>query len=645
MTTHGPARQETWKAHLLVLALFGLLTAVMTWPMVAHWSTAVLGPPGDNLEYVWKLWWFKSALLERGLSPLFNPDVFYPFGYPLAMGETTVAHTVLGLPITALFGEVAAYNTLVFLSFVLSGYSVYLLLREFGCGTPAALLGGMAFAFSPYRMSHLGAGHLPLMGTGWIALFFLFLERMLVRPSWKWGALAGLFFALTALSSWYYAVIVGVFGVLYVLLRGRLRLLPRQKPGQQATAGSGRTSGGLLVGVVVVVVLVVPMAVPVVQLYQQGEMQYEHSMKYVDRWSASLVDFVYPNAMHPLWGKAQTTDYYQNTNEHLLYLGAIPLVLAAVGLWVRRRERLVRVFALLGGIALVLAMGTTLHFGGDPVYVRVSTALEQRFCDLMDKVAWQYALNKVDYRPLRLDNGIVIPLPMLLIYLFTPLMGSMRVWARFGVMTMFCTAILAGWGAEWVLARLPEGAARKRWLISGAMAALLLLDFAVLPYAYGYTEVKAQPVDVWLAEQPQGSPVVHFPLEKTWYGWMLYPTRVHGQPTVYGYGTFAPQAARSAAELLETWPSPEALELLRTWGVRYVLMGERSYGEEWPAVRAAMGTLPGMEEVALFEDEPRFCEDRLLYLVRPSPNVPVTELITGDNQAYLADLIHVYVIE
>jgi hypothetical protein len=637
LTAHGPARWGTWKAHLLVVALLGLLTAVMTWPMVAHWSTAVLGPPGDNLEYVWKMWWFKHALLERGVSPMFNPDVFYPFGYPLAMGETTVAHTLLGLPITALFGEVVAYNTVVFLSFVLSGYSVYLLLRELGCGGAAALLGGVAFAFSPYRMSHLGAGHLPLMGTGWIALFFLFLERTLTRPSWCRGVLTGVFFALTALSSWYYAVIVGAFGVLYALLRGR----KVAEGGRPATRTRARA---LLAGALVAAALVAPMAAPVVRLYQQGEMQYEHSLKYVDRWSASLVDFFCPNAMHPLWGEALTTRYYQNTNEHLLYLGAVPLALAAVGLWVRRRERLARVFAVLGGIALVLAMGTTVHFGGDPVYVPVSAETERRFCDFMDKVAWQYALNKVDYRSLRLDNGIVIPLPMLFIYLFTPLVGSMRVWARFGMMTMFCTAVLAGWGADWVLARLRGGAARKRWLVSGALVALLLVDFAVLPYPYGYTEAKAQPVDAWLADQPN-APVVHFPLEKTWYGWMLYATRVHGQPAVYGYGTFAPQEVRQSAQVLETWPSEEALALLREWGVRYVLAGERSYGEEWPAVRAAMDALPGLEEVAVFEDEPRFHADRLLHLVRPSPNVPVTELITGEHQAYLADLIHVYVID
>jgi hypothetical protein len=251
------------------------------------------------------------------------------------------------------------------------------------------------------------------------------------------------------------------------------------------------------------------------------------------------------------------------------------------------------------------------------------------------------ALNKVDYNPLRLKGAIVLPLPTLLLYLFVPFVGAMRVWARFGILAMLSVAVLAGWGADWVLRRVTKG----RWVWASVMALLLLIDFAVLPYPYGYTEVRGQPVDEWLAARPGVTPIIQYPLDKTWYGWTLYQQRVHGQPIAYGYGTFTPQAYRDASEVLSRWPSEETLDLLRRWGVVYALVGERSYGKEWPALHREMEEMPGLEGVAVYEDRPLYHGDRLLKLLPPRPDVPSTELINGPQRAYLEDRVHVYAIK
>ena len=636
MATSLKCKLAAWVRHVGVLAIFAVLTAVMTWPMVAHFDDAVLGPPGDNLEYVWKMWWFKQALLERGTSPFFIPEVFYPFGYPLALSETTMAHTVLGLPITALWGEVVAYNTMVFASFVLSGYATFLLLRELGCGALGALIAGLVFAFCPYRLAHLGAGHLPLMGTGWIVLAFLALERLIRRPSWGRGALLGVAFALTALSSWYYVLIVGPFLGLYLLLRVRPA---------RTMLWRGELWLGLGVGGVLCALLVAPAALPLLRLYAAGEMGPGYSLGYVDRWSASPLDFIYPNAMHPWWGAGLTVRYYQNVNENMLYLGLVALILAGIGLWARQGERSARVFATLGVIAFVLALGTTLHLGGKAVHIRVPAALEYQFSRAMYVLTGRLALHKADYSPLRAEGAIPLPLPALLLYLFVPAMGAMRVWARFGVMAILGISVLAGWGAEWVLKRLGKRRLLGQLLLAGGMVFLVLLDFAAFPYAYGYTEVRGQAVDLWLAKQPPKTPVIQYPLEKTWYGWMLYPARVHGQPIAYGYGTFAPRAYREGIKTVADWPSEAALETLRAWGIKYVLMGARSYGEKWPAVRGAVEAMPGVKEVAVFDDRPIFHEDRLFKLLRPTADVPATELISGERQAYLQDEVHVFAIQ
>ena len=54
------------------LFFYLMLTLVMTYPLVAHLTDGVLGAPGDNYEYLYKLWWFKHALFDLGVSPFCN---------------------------------------------------------------------------------------------------------------------------------------------------------------------------------------------------------------------------------------------------------------------------------------------------------------------------------------------------------------------------------------------------------------------------------------------------------------------------------------------------------------------------------------------------------------------------------------------
>ena len=655
-TTAEPRQKRqvppAWLEHLGVIVLFSLLTAVMTWPLVAIMNRGVLGPPGDNLEYVWKMWWFKRALLDLRTTPFFNPDVFYPFGYPLALSEMTMANTVLMLPVTLLLGETVAYNLAIYGSFVLSGYGMYLLLRGLRCGQIAALFGGVAFAYCPYRMSHMGAGHLPLMGTGWIPLLFWAIERMLQSPSWRRGWPVGLFYALAAHSSWYYALMVAPFAAIFLLLRHRFMQRDGSGDGENASTHTRGFWLGLGAAAVVAVVLLAPALGQVLPQFQRGEMGYDQSLAYLDQWSASPVDFVYPNAMHSLWGAPLTTAYYQNINENLVYLGWVPMLLALVGLYRSIKDRTagphaLRVYALLGGLAFVLALGMTLHYAGDTVYLRVPSEIEHAFSRGLYLLTGKLALNRVAYGSMQRELAIPLPMPTLLLYLYVPFMSAMRVWSRFGVLVIQAVAVLSAWGLDSLLRnRTPESAkpARGQMWVGAVAILLLLVDFAVLPYPYGYTEARGQPVDTWLAGQPGAEAIIHYPLEKTWYGWMIYPQRVHGRPMAYGYGTFAPAAYEQAVQGLAEWPSQEALSQLEDWGVRYVLLGARAYGDDWPAVEGETSTLQGLEKVGVFEDLPLFRDDRLLHLVRPRADVPSTELIAGPRRSYLQDEIHVYEI-
>lgn len=186
---------------LAILLVYALLAVALTWPLLPHLHTHVLGPEkADNYEYVWKLWWVPHALFDLGQTPFFQPDIYYPFGYPLAYGEITPLHTFFLMPLTRAVGEVAAYNLTMVCSTALSGSFAHLLARRWLqpiTGTEPRLLTvcsfmvGCSFAFSQYQMVRF-AGHLPLIATHWVVLALFALDRWLDRRTYRDAILLGL---------------------------------------------------------------------------------------------------------------------------------------------------------------------------------------------------------------------------------------------------------------------------------------------------------------------------------------------------------------------------------------------------------------------------------------------------------------------
>ena len=620
--------------HLIVFAAFALLSVLATWPLAAHLSDGVLGPPGDNYEYVYKIAWFKTALLERGQSPLFQPDVFYPAGYDVSLSETTLSNMAMALPFAILWGEVAAYNLTILLSFALSGWAMYWLARHLTGSKIGGAVAGLIFAFSAYRMAHLGAGHLPLMGTQWIPLVFLFAERACHSRRIRDGALAGLFFGLTALSSWYYAYMVGLFLAVFAVLRWA------QARRESAPRGGGfmRAVAAILAFVVVAGAMMLPAAIPLLRNAGAGTTEYTN-LAYIDQWSASVSDFLWPSVFHPVWGSALADAYIPNIHEGMLYLGWIGLALALIALWKRRQPGL-RAYAWLGLIGLILALGTTLHLAGGPLRIPVPDGVAQAFSRAMYWLTGKAALNPLSFGKMDVPGTVVIPMPTLLLYLFFPFFSAMRVPARFGLMAILAVAVLAGGGAAWIAERAKTRPLRLA--LGTALALLLALDLASAPFPLGYSEARSQHVDVWLAAQPKPSPVAQFPLDRTWYGYPLYQQRFHGQPIAYGYGTFVPPDFRQAEQILQAFPDAQAFDWLQRNSVKIILLAQNSLGGRWDEAKQAMDSRQNWEFVGVFKDEPLFHDGGLMARIAPTPIVPSSEWVAGDKTPYIEDAIWVY---
>ncbi|MBN1401621.1 MAG: hypothetical protein JXA74_12330, partial [Anaerolineae bacterium] len=333
-----------WPTRVLVLLLFLLLTLGMTYPLVLHLTTAIPGPPWDNFVWLYDLWWFRHSVVDLGQWPTINETIFAPFGYDLRLSETMLANKALIAPVLFWGNEIVAYNVFLILTFVLTGYTTYLLIDYLTDNLYAAFLGAAVFSFCPYRMHAMAAGWLPLLATHWIPLVFLYLERTLREARWQYALALGLFVALTILSSWYYLYIVGSMLLVYLLIR----LYPWRMGLRRA-----HLLRNLALAAFAIVVLVAPVAMPVV-MNRSGEMGWP--LAEVEKWAASVEDAFLPNVYHPVWGERflslrAFTLRYPWYAPGFIYLGILSTVLALAGI-VYGRSRF-GVIGALAGVGLI----------------------------------------------------------------------------------------------------------------------------------------------------------------------------------------------------------------------------------------------------------------------------------------------------
>ena len=572
----------------LVVGFFVLATAVMTYPVITGVGRLVPGWPGDSYEFLWKLWYVRHALLDEGRFPLVVPEIYYPFGLSFAGTEFTLTATLLGLPLTVAFGDLVSYDVLTLASFVLTGVGVALLVRTLTGSWVAGIVGGLAFAFTDYRLQRFG-GHLNLIQTQWPVFAFYFTERWLQTRSVRHALLAGVMIALSAFATIQYALALGLLLPLYVLVRGwpwglRLR--------------DGRTWHGLALGALGVS-LTLPLVVFLVASDANGLM--EHPFASVDTFSATITDLVVPMPHHPLASLfPDLRPYFERSNaERSAYLGTAALLLGLFGFAANRHNRAAQGFAVVGLLAALLALGPTVHGPNGRLYVDlppvVGNALVQAGVDGMvaDRLSPDLA------KELR-EGKAFVPGPATLLVM-TDKLNGFRTWGRFAGFAAFAVAVLAGFGTaslteEVRRRRAPAGRPSSRNLgfaVGAVLAALVLVDQSWLPFPT--FELKPRAVDLWLAQQPGQFAVMHYPVSAGYNGMADYSTRVHGKSITYGYATFPPLEYRSKEETLGKFPDQEALSLLRDWNVRYVLVTPDASDKGWDEMRGKIEASPYLE--------------------------------------------------
>ncbi|PIU09542.1 hypothetical protein COT30_03790 [Candidatus Micrarchaeota archaeon CG08_land_8_20_14_0_20_49_17] len=190
------------------------MAIIFTYPLVLHLADMI---PGccDVWLFVWDFWWFKYAL-SHSLNPLFTTHMFYPLGANLAAITATPLNAIISIPLQSAFGLPAAFNLILLFEIILGAYAAFLLIRHISKDDWASMLGGVVYAFNPYVVGKIMAGHLNLLPTPFIPLSILFLLKLFERPNPRDAGLLGLSMAFLAYTELQYFALTSIFFLLFM---------------------------------------------------------------------------------------------------------------------------------------------------------------------------------------------------------------------------------------------------------------------------------------------------------------------------------------------------------------------------------------------------------------------------------------------
>lgn len=315
-----------------MLAFFTALAVVNSYPL-AFKPGSVIGEHGDALFSVWRLAWVAHQITADPRH-LFDANIFYPERRTLAYSDAMLLPAAVVAPLNwAGIEPLVVYNLTLLGAFLLSGLAAYLLVRRLTGSVAAGLLGGVVFAFSPYRIDHFD--HLELQFAFWMPLAVLAWHRAAVNRSIRANLQVAAFTSGQILSSIYY----GVFLLTWLAAATAVWFFRTPLKGVKA-------------GVLMLLPPLLVMAIYSLPYIENRGRLGDRGVSEISTWSARMTDFLSAPETNVLYGWTHTLA----APERHLFPGLTAAVLLVVGLWPPwDRVRVLHAAGL--ALALQLALG------------------------------------------------------------------------------------------------------------------------------------------------------------------------------------------------------------------------------------------------------------------------------------------------
>ena len=515
----------------LIVAFFAISTVAVTWPLLRSMADTIHDPV-DGLLQATILGWNANQLLTEPLH-LYEAPIFFPYPHTLAYTDSMVPQSLLALPVILSTGNYALCE---------QPRSVIRVRNErVWHVSPAAKLGCRIMGRTCRRFclyirllspQSSGTSKSPLHRVD--ALDASVLASGMASGKRLHWVLFGIFFWLSALSSFYYAfftlALVGIYFI-YRLISSRGRL-------------AFRVWSGLAVTMVVVFALSLPSGLPYIELAR--DYGRTRSLGEIAQFSANLWSYLASSTQNPalVWANR----LFRPPNfEAVLAPGYLALLLRLYGVARRVGRSLVLFLLAVALVGVVFSLGAQVQLG-----------------------------------------QTILPLPYGIMYDYVPGLNAMRAVARWGVLVLFATAAIAGLAWSDAVRFLGRGRLAQSTALGCMMLFALFLEYNQSPLSV-VTNVQLSrpipPVYTWLSRQPLGA-TVELPadgpstlvLSDPWY---QYFSLFDHKPRVNGYSGFAPPSYDQLQERLDHFPSADAIDLLQALKVRYVIVHTQAL-PDWP---------------------------------------------------------------
>lgn len=360
-------RSRAWAARyhwLIALALYTVITLVVTFPLIFHLGDSIIGtyPYGDNMWYVWYLWWFRKAVL-MGQDPAYT-HLIYALVPQVQIFAASTANGIQGMLLQVVTSPLAAYNIIVLLSFALSGFTMYLLANEFVKNRLACFVAGFLYTFTTDHFWRASGGHLSLTTLQWMPLLVWRVFAFYRRPTRMNAIWMGLGIAMVPINdlylSAYFLVPFALLFVIWLLLTDRAWVANRSHLLLTALAG-----------LVTLVVALPPLYSSLFQVDpdMRAAIITSTAVRFTAGYSSDLTAYFLPQPFNPLFGWIGSSIYQRMQNgpglEQVNYLGWVTIALATSAfLFARNRTRTTALWLVLAVTGIVMSLGPFVHIAG-----------------------------------------------------------------------------------------------------------------------------------------------------------------------------------------------------------------------------------------------------------------------------------------
>jgi len=542
--------------NLSVIALFFTLTIIMTYPFFSNMSNAAVDL-ADTFHNVWSIGWVIKSIKSLSFSALFDTNIMYPLLNTGAFAEVQISNALL-IWIIDLFCNnlLFSYNILLFLSFIVCGYLMFLIGYEVTGSFTSGIVSGVIYAFFPFKYAHLP--HIQLLTCQWVLIGLYCLIRHSRTNENKYLFIFTISFILQSVTFGYVTIFLYFITSFFIAYN-----LIRLQPGVRFNYIKK-----FFWIWIPILICTVPFYIPFLQAAGQS---YVRTFRQLRNHGTDLCMYFASNSLNKVYG--EILEGFRNVVPHgeinALFPGCLVYALFAIGLVIF----IYRIF-----IQLKKMNNESI---GDKIVYTFNYNNKIFFFVLIAASGFLFSLGPY----IKIAGNEIVP--SILYPFFLVLLRGVRYLPAFIMVIMIGVSIICAYTYSELIRRYKSRL--FQFISSVAVVFFILFEFYSAPIHLVAMPVNEDIPSVykWLNDNNDG-PILELPLYKNddvsnsnfWnqYIYMYYST-YHWNKMINGITGFFPIHFRKINDILDNFPDEKSIEVLQSLGVKKVIIHE-SLGDE-----------------------------------------------------------------